>query len=227
MCPHCGQVECEAGYLCPMAPRDTRENPEKDIRTLSIQYDKTQLETCYMGSFVSGHVEIRRPKLVRVGRHTNVDSGLYCTTAMHLGDYVHLAAHCSVIGGAEGLFVMAHFSTLGAGSRIVCVSDAHPEGSLVGPTIPNELKDADYIKSAPVVFGPMAIGTTAIVVLPGVVLGMGCFVAAGAVVTKSVEPWAVVAGVPARVVKMRSKASRDKMIEGAKRLGYDYEWSGR
>lgn len=38
-------------------------------------------------------------------------------------------------------------------------------------------------------------------VLPGVTIGDGAVVAVGAVVTKDVPPYTVVAGVPARVVK--------------------------
>lgn len=46
------------------------------------------------------------------------------------------------------------------------------------------------------------IGTRA-VILPGVTIGKGALIAAGAVVTKDVIPYAIVAGVPARVIKMR------------------------
>ncbi len=46
------------------------------------------------------------------------------------------------------------------------------------------------------------IGARAIV-LPGVTIGEGAVVAAGAVVTKDVEPWAVVGGNPAKVLKYR------------------------
>lgn len=38
-------------------------------------------------------------------------------------------------------------------------------------------------------------------VLPGVRVGTGAFVAAGAIVTKDVEPWTVVAGVPAQPLR--------------------------
>jgi len=37
--------------------------------------------------------------------------------------------------------------------------------------------------------------------LPGVTIGRGAVVAAGAVVTGSVEPYTVVAGIPARAIK--------------------------
>ncbi|AFZ20134.1 acetyltransferase (isoleucine patch superfamily) [Allocoleopsis franciscana PCC 7113] len=46
------------------------------------------------------------------------------------------------------------------------------------------------------------IGTRAMI-LPGVTLGKGCAVAAGAVVTKSVPPFTIVAGVPAKPIGMR------------------------
>lgn len=46
------------------------------------------------------------------------------------------------------------------------------------------------------------IGARAIV-LPGVTIGEGAVVAAGAVVTKDVEPWTVVGGNPAKIIKKR------------------------
>ena len=41
------------------------------------------------------------------------------------------------------------------------------------------------------------------IILPGVTVGEGAVVAAGAVVTKDVEPWTVVGGNPAKFIKMR------------------------
>lgn len=43
------------------------------------------------------------------------------------------------------------------------------------------------------------------IILPGVTLGEGCVVASGAVVTKDVPPFSVVAGIPAKVIGHRSK----------------------
>jgi acetyltransferase-like isoleucine patch superfamily enzyme len=47
------------------------------------------------------------------------------------------------------------------------------------------------------------IGTRAMI-LPGVTLAVGSVVAAGAVVTKSIAPYSVVAGVPARIIGSRN-----------------------
>jgi maltose O-acetyltransferase len=45
-------------------------------------------------------------------------------------------------------------------------------------------------------------------VLPGVTIGRGAVVAAGAVVAKDVAPYAVVGGMPARVIGERTKELR-------------------
>lgn len=56
-----------------------------------------------------------------------------------------------------------------------------------------------------VVIGERAwIGYRAII-LPGVVVGDGAVVGAGAVVTKNLEPYSIVAGNPARVIRERSR----------------------
>lgn len=42
------------------------------------------------------------------------------------------------------------------------------------------------------------------IILPGVTIGKGAVIAAGAVVTKDVEPYTIVGGVPARKIGERS-----------------------
>jgi acetyltransferase EpsM len=54
--------------------------------------------------------------------------------------------------------------------------------------------------------GRVRVGDFAVIgsnatVLPDLVIGEGAFVAAGAVVTKNVPPWSLVAGCPARLVR--------------------------
>lgn len=59
--------------------------------------------------------------------------------------------------------------------------------------------------SAPVVIEDYAWVSCRAVILPGVTVGRGAVVAAGAVVTKSVPPFAIVGGVPAKVIGERSR----------------------
>lgn len=46
------------------------------------------------------------------------------------------------------------------------------------------------------------IGTRAII-MPGVTIGKGAIIGAGAVVTKDVPPYAIVVGAPAKIIKYR------------------------
>jgi acetyltransferase-like isoleucine patch superfamily enzyme len=51
-------------------------------------------------------------------------------------------------------------------------------------------------------------------ILSGVTIGDGCVIGAGAVVTGDVEPWSVVVGVPAKVVKKRDLGDFTKWSSG-------------
>jgi maltose O-acetyltransferase len=56
------------------------------------------------------------------------------------------------------------------------------------------------------------IGTRAMI-MPGVTLGRGCVIAAGAVVTRDVRPLAIVAGIPAREVGTRPSTATDYVLD--------------
>jgi acetyltransferase-like isoleucine patch superfamily enzyme len=181
----------------------------------SPQYDYALLRECGHDVFISASVEIRRPNLVKVGSHVAIDTGLYCTVRAEIGDYVHIAPYVTIIGGERGFLKMNHFSTIAAGSRIVCVSDEHLGEGLVGPTVPEKYRDR--LIASPVIFEMFASIGTNVVVLPGVTLGEGSVVGACSLVTENTHPWTVYVGIPARPIKTRRK---DKMIAAARELGY-------
>lgn len=56
------------------------------------------------------------------------------------------------------------------------------------------------------------------IVMSGVTIGKGAIVAAGAVVTKDVPPYAIVGGVPARIIKYRFP---EEVIRQAQKMDYD------
>lgn len=73
-------------------------------------------------------------------------------------------------------------------------------------TADHDLNATDFSGStrAVVIEDYVWIGTRA-TILPGVSIGKGAVIAAGSVVTKNVEPYNVVAGVPAKFIKNRNK----------------------
>lgn len=64
------------------------------------------------------------------------------------------------------------------------------------------------LKTAPIEIGDMAWVCSRAIVLPGVKIGEGAVVAAGAVVTKDVEPWTIVGGNPAKEIGRRVVGER-------------------
>lgn len=60
-------------------------------------------------------------------------------------------------------------------------------------------------KGSPVEIGPYAWICSRSIILPGVTIGEGAIVASGAIVTKNVEPYTIVAGIPAKCIGKREK----------------------
>lgn len=177
-------------------------------------YDKTLLKSVGEDVFISGAVEIRRPHLVSIGNHVAIDSGVYITTAAEIGDYVHLAPYSTFIGGKIGFFKVGNFSGIAAGCRIICASDDYMGSGLVGPTIP---KQYQAITAAPVILEDFVTLGINVIVMPGITLGEGSVVGAGAIVTKNTKPWTFYIGTPARGIRKRPN---EKILTYAKELGY-------
>ena len=180
--------------------------------------NNTNLKSCGEDVYISSNVEIKRPHLVEIGNHVAIDTGFYCTTAFNIKDYIHIGPYVTIIGGPTGEFYMGNFTTIAAGSRIICGSDGHLGDGLIGPTIPNEYRDT--VTVAPVIFEDFASVGTNVIVNPGVTLAQGKVIGANSFVTKDTQPWTIYIGSPARPVKVRKK---EIMIEYARKLGYHFE----
>ena len=71
-------------------------------------------------------------------------------------------------------------------------------------TLNHDYNDIHFCgKGAPVEIGAYAWVCSRSIILPGITIGEGAVVASGAIVTKDVEPWTVVAGVPAQKIADR------------------------
>jgi len=127
-----------------------------------------------------------------LGRRSVIESYCCINNAVGdvtIGDYTRIGIHCTVIGPV----CIGHHVNLAQGITVTALNHNFADT--------NRRIDEQGISTRPVVIGDdVWIGANA-VILPGVTIGRHVVVAAGAVVTKDVPDYCVVAGVPAKVVK--------------------------
>ena len=112
-----------------------------------------------------------------------------CPGGVSIGSTTVVNQKCR-LDGRGGLTIGSNVSIAGE----VCILTASHDvqaNDFAGTTSPVIINDYVFI------------GTRAMI-LPGVTLGRGSVIAAGAVVTKDVEPYSIVAGVPAKPIGRRS-----------------------
>ena len=127
-----------------------------------------------------------------LGRRSVIESYCCINNAVGdvtIGDYTRIGIHCTVIGPV----CIGHHVNLAQGITVTALNHNFADT--------NRRIDEQGISTRPVVIGDdVWIGANA-VILPGVTIGRHVVVAAGAVVTKDVPDYCVVAGIPAKVVK--------------------------
>ncbi len=137
-----------------------------------------------------------------------------------IGDGVFVGEQSFIQGRVDGTCIIGSHVWLGPQSyfdaRDLIIEDCvgwGPGAKVLGSTHTGRPIDVPIMQTdleiKPVRIGAWAdIGVNA-VILPGVTIGRGAIVGAGAVVTADVEPFSIVAGVPARVVRYREVAPRE------------------
>ncbi|MBE7535304.1 MAG: acyltransferase [Anaerolineales bacterium] len=136
-------------------------------------------------------------KQVTLGRFSMIrPSGYYgreIGVGLKIGDYSNIGAYC-YIGCGGGVQIGNHVMM---SPRVGLHSENHNFDQLGTP-----MKDQGVVRNGIVIEDDCWLASGC-VILSGVHLGRGSIVAAGAVVTKDVPPYSVVAGVPAKVIKQR------------------------
>lgn len=165
---------------------------------------------------IDNDVVIKQKDFCVIGDHVAIDKGVYCTTQLSLGNYVHISPYVTIIGGKTGSFTARGFNNIMSGARIICGSDRFDGSGLFGAMIPKELKGKQIIE--PIIMEEFSnIGTNAIV-LPGSILRRGVLLCAGSLLLGDTEEWGVYKGNPAKLVK---KINPTKTLEYATILGYE------
>jgi acetyltransferase-like isoleucine patch superfamily enzyme len=174
--------------------------------------------------FLGKAVSLRHPQFLSVGRSVIIEDYVMIDALSHegviLGNNVTIARgviiQCTGVIRSLGVGLrigdnsaVGAYSFLGAQGGIVIGCNV-----IMGPRVNFHAENHRYERAdvpirmqgesrqGIVVDDDCWIGAGSII-LDGVHIGKGCVVAAGSVVTKSVPPYSVVAGVPARIVRQR------------------------
>ena len=155
-------------------------------------------------------------KSCRLGQYTAIAERVILRE-VKVGDFTYFERH------AEGIYAtIGKFCSIAANTRINALE--HPVERITTHKLsyrPNEYFryrgiDAAFLerrRAKHVTIGnDVWIGHGA-VVLPGVRVGNGAVIGANAVVTRDVEPYTIVAGAPARVIRRRFEAEVAEMLQ--------------
>lgn len=124
--------------------------------------------------------------------HNTIIKG-YHKNNIRIGDDTWIGQSC-FFHGAGGLVIGR---AVGIGPKVSIITSAHKDHDVELPILHHELEFMPVIISDGADIG---IGS---ILLPGVTVGEGAVVGAGSLVTRDVEPYAVVAGSPARLLRTR------------------------
>ena len=153
---------------------------------------------------VSEKASIHGAERVTLGDNVRIDD--FCVLSageggIRIGSYVHVACQCTLIGKES--IELEDFSNLSGRVAVYSSSDDFSGEGMTNPMVPLEFR---RVTNAPVRIGRHAIVGTGSVILPGVTLAEGAAVGALTLVRKSLEPFTIYAGIPARRVGERSRA---------------------
>lgn len=137
-----------------------------------------------------------------------------------LGSHFSCWRHCTLAACADGHLVIGNHVSLNANVYINACSGGSiviGDDVLIGPNVVIRASDHRFDStSTPIRLQGHTVGTVVIeqdvwiganvTVVGGVRIGRGSIIAAGAVVTSDVDPYSVVGGVPARLIRHRAEA---------------------
>jgi acetyltransferase-like isoleucine patch superfamily enzyme len=153
---------------------------------------------------VNRSVVFYSPKNIHVGSNSRIDCFSILSASSHgivIGDHVHISAYVALFG-ASGKITVASYCALSSRVTAFTSSDDYVDGFMSNPTVPREFRKE---QTGDVVFKKHSLIGCGSVIMPGVTVGLGGSVGALSFVNKDVAEFAVVAGIPCRIVGQRNR----------------------
>jgi len=173
----------------------------KKLRMFLLCKFKYKLLSCGTGTYIGHNVEIF-PNCISIGHNSFIGSNCWLHSQARIGNYVMLAGQVSIVGGDH-------------------------KYNVVGVPMINAGRDTNKPVT---ICDDVWVGHRAII-MHGVTIGQGAIVAAGAIVTSDVEPYAIVGGVPAKKIKSRFNNEEIKIhqqvLENLKNYNTRYSFNRR
>ncbi len=160
-------------------------------------YVREEFASCAANVLIDSGVFISDPKCVSLGE----DVAIYRGTSVHCGPGMFTMAEGSHLAGQvyvnaiHGLVAIGRGVAVGPLTAIMSYSNHYAPGKRI----------VDTRRIGEVHIGDDSFIGAGAVILPGVRIGIGAVIGAGAIVTRDVEPYRVMAGNPARVMKIRER----------------------
>jgi acetyltransferase-like isoleucine patch superfamily enzyme len=137
------------------------------------------------------------PNRIFIGAYSSIRSGGYMRSNVFIGRHSGFGYRCTIAGG------MHNFSGVSINPDTIMARESnYTDAELERLNIPKNRTSIEDMNT-PVIIGNDVYLGDGIVVMPGVTIGDGAVVAANAVVTKDVEPYTIVGGIPAKKIRDR------------------------
>lgn len=144
---------------------------------------------------------------IEIGDYSRIDDFSLISAGekgIRIGSQVHIACYVSMIGSE--LIDLEDFVGVSARTCVYSSTDDYSGEYLTNPTIPDQFKN---VINGPVIFEKHSLIGAGCVILPGVRFGVGCSVGAMSLVTRDCEPYGIYVGVPAKLMKARSRRTAE------------------
>lgn len=179
-----------------MSVSNVGENPMQDL----VQLLEDQEELSEPKPVIYEFVVQTKEDHISIGNGSRIDSfvKLEGGTRLSIGRYVHIAsfAHLNIGGGT---LIIRDYAAVASGAKIISGSNQRDAQSM-SASAPANLQ---RVRLNTTRLGEYSCVLCNAVVLPGITLGEGAILAAGAVATKDIPDWEVWGGIPARFMSKR------------------------